>query len=165
MDEEVKNLGGRPPFYKTPEELQAKIDEYFVSGVTKRIVIVGKGDNRKEIEIEVPTIAGMCYFLGFASRQSFYDYESRDGFAYTVKRARLFIEQEYEEMLHEGNTVGAIFALKNFGWTDNQNLNIGGQADNPIEIVADSESAKRYYANKLALLSAAKEAGDALIDG
>jgi hypothetical protein len=111
-------ITGRPPHYETPEELVSKIDEYFKSGVKKRTVIIGKGDNREAIEIEVPTISGLCYYLGFESRQSFYDYEKRDNFSYIIKRARLFIEVEYEEALQYGNVTGAIFALKNMGWRD-----------------------------------------------
>lgn len=112
------DLGGRPPYYKTSEELQEKINEYFNGGLKKRTIIVGKGENKEAIEVPVPTISGLAYFLGFESRKSFYDYESRDGFLYTIKRARLFIEQEYEEQLQVGNTTGAIFALKNMGWID-----------------------------------------------
>ena len=109
---------GHPPFYKTPEELQEVINDYFNDGVHKRKVEVGKGENKQVIEIPVPTITGLCYYLGFESRQSFYDHEEREGFSYTIKRARLFIEKEYEEQLQVGNTVGAIFALKNMGWLD-----------------------------------------------
>ncbi len=130
--------GGRPPIYETPEDLQQAIQTYFDSGVTLRKVEVGKTGAKEIIEIPVPTISGLCYFLGFDSRQSFYDYEKRDGFSYTIKRARLFIEKEYEEQLQTGNTVGAIFALKNFGWIDAQTfehnlksgLKIGFENDN-----------------------------------
>lgn len=104
--------------YETPEELQNAIDDYFQNGVKVRKVLVGKKPNQEIAEIPVPTISGLCYHLGFESRQSFYDYEEREGFSYTVKRARLFMEVEYEEQLQVGNVTGAIFALKNFGWTD-----------------------------------------------
>lgn len=90
------------PFYETPEDLQKKIDDYF------NIV---PGDENK-------TITGLCYFLGFESRQSFYDYEEKENFSYTIKRARLRIESRYEDRLFENSNAGAIFALKNFGWTD-----------------------------------------------
>ena len=117
---------GQPPFFKTNEELQQKIDEYFTDGVKIREIIVGKEPNKQAIKIPVPTITGLALFCGFASRQSFYDYEDRPQFSYTIKRARTFIELEYEEQLQVGNTVGAIFALKNMGWTDKieQNVNV-----------------------------------------
>lgn len=118
MADESDNKGGRPPVFNNAEELQSKIDEYFQSGLKTRTVLIGKAPNQEKVEIEVPTISGLAYFLGFASRQSFYDYEKQEGFSYTIKRARLFIETEYEEQLQHGNTTGAIFALKNMGWKD-----------------------------------------------
>jgi hypothetical protein len=109
---------GRPPIFETVEQLDEAIHEYFTDGVKKRKVVIGKAPNQTIEEIEVPTITGLCYYIGFDSRQSFYDYENRPEFSYTIKRARLFIEREYEEQLSVGNTTGAIFALKNMGWKD-----------------------------------------------
>ena len=109
---------GRPPKYNSAEELQEAIDDYFNNGVMKRKVTVGRADNRQVIEIPVPTITGLVLHLGFESRQSFYDLEQQDKFSYTVKRARTFIEKEYEEQLQTTGSTGAIFALKNFGWID-----------------------------------------------
>jgi len=109
---------GRPPKYETPEQLQAAIDEYFNTGVKLRKVECGKAPNNWVESIPVPTITGLCLYLGFESRQSFYDLQSRSEFSYTIKRARTMIECEYEEMLSTGNTGGAIFALKNMGWSD-----------------------------------------------
>lgn len=129
---ENKDLGGRPPMFETPEQLQDAIDDYFQNGITKRKVVVGKGDNQRIEEVEVPTITGLCYHIGFESRQSFYDYEKKDGFTYTVKRARLFIEQEYEEQLNVGNTIGAIFALKNMGWKDKTEHEMSGSLETHV---------------------------------
>ena len=109
---------GRPPKYQTPVELQVKIEKYFKDGVRFKTIIVGPANNRTESIIKVPTICGLCLYLGFESRQSFYDYEKKDGFAYTVKKARMMIEREYEEQLQTGTPTGAIFALKNFDWKD-----------------------------------------------
>lgn len=107
--------GGAPQYYKTQEELQQKINEYLHNCPDKRKIITKEG----LLEIPHLTITGLCYYLGFESRQSFYDYEKRDKFSYTIKRARLFIEKEYEILLID-NPTGAIFALKNFGWSDKQ---------------------------------------------
>ena len=65
-------------------------------------------------------------FLGFCDRRSFYDYEQNEGFSYTVKKARLRIEAEYENALHYQSPTGAIFALKNFGWKDKQDIEHSG---------------------------------------
>ena len=124
---------GRPPKYKTAIDLQEKIDQYFNSGLKKRIVLLGREPNQVPIEIPVPTITGLAYYLGFDSRQSFYDYEQKEQFSYTIKRARLFIEQEYEEQLHHGNTTGAIFALKNMGWYDKVQQELSGRDGGPIQ--------------------------------
>lgn len=114
----IGNDGGRPPKYDNSSELQEKIHQYFNEGIKKRTVLIGRPPNQTAIKIEVPTITGLTLYLGFESRQSFYDYEKMPEFSYIVKRARLFIEREYEEQLQHGNTTGAIFALKNMGWTD-----------------------------------------------
>lgn len=128
-------MAGRPPMYDSPEELQQGIDKYFKEGVTVKVI--------KDIETPIPTITGLCYFLGFESRQSFYDLEKRAGFSYTVRKARLFIEKHYEEMLQSGNTIGAIFALKNFDWKDKQEIANTVTFEQPItevEIIHTNEN-------------------------
>lgn len=95
---------GRPPKYETAEELQEKIEEYF---------------NEEGIKY---TIAGLCLYLGFESRQSFYDLSKNDKFSYTIKRARLMLQDHYEGLLQGNNVTGAIFALKNLGYTDKQEI-------------------------------------------
>ena len=123
----IGNSGGRPPFFESVIDLDNAIDDYFNNGIKKRKVVVGKPPNQQVVELEVPTITGLCYYLGFESRQSFYDYEKNEEFSYTIKRSRLFIEKEYEEQLSVGNTVGAIFALKNMGWKDKTETEHSGE--------------------------------------
>jgi hypothetical protein len=94
---------GRPPIYASPEDLQQKIMEYFAYC-----------EERKE-NIK---ITGLCLFCGFESRQSFYDYELKKEFSYTIKRARMVIESHYEEGLNTFKYGGAVFGLKNMGWKD-----------------------------------------------
>ncbi len=118
-----ESLGGRPPIYETVEELQAKISEYFAGGYHKRPMVTPKGE---DILVPKITITDLVLFLGFADRHSFYDYEKKEEFSHTIKRARSFIEREYEEQLAI-NPTGAIFALKNFGWTDKQELEHSGE--------------------------------------
>ena len=110
------------PFYATADALQAKIDEYFKTGMRIKTVIVGPATSRMAVDIPIPTISGLCHFLGFDSRQSFYDMEGRPELSYTIKKARLLIEQDYEEDLKQGLGAGAIFALKNFGWKDEHSV-------------------------------------------
>jgi len=98
---------GRPLLFESEEEMQEAIDRYFDTAKT-------------------PTISGLAYELGFVSRQSFYDYEKRDDFSYTIKRARLRIEMMYEEKLVGNNVAGPVFALKNLGWSDKQEISHSG---------------------------------------
>lgn len=119
--------GGRPPIWEDPEKLAQAVEDYFIDGITLRTFLVGKPPNQQAVTLAIPTITGLCLYLGFESRQSFYDYEKRPGFSYVIKKARLRIEHQYEEQLNAGNTVGAIFALKNMNWTDRQDVNLNGE--------------------------------------
>ncbi len=123
----IGNNGGRPPKYENVEQLEEKINEYFNEGVKVRTVLIGKAPNQTTIKIEVPTITGLTFYLGFESRNSFYAYGKKQEFKYIVKRARLFVECEYEEQLQHGNTTGAIFALKNMGWKDRMEYDVKTQ--------------------------------------
>jgi hypothetical protein len=115
----VSNPVGRPPLYTTAEAFDAKVDEYFISG--RR---TAKAWTKEGVEFEIPkvTLTGLIIFLGFADKQSFYDYEKKPEFTCSVKRARVRIEREYEERLENPACAGSIFALKNFGWTDRQDV-------------------------------------------
>lgn len=129
-------MRGRPPKYETAEELQAAIDDYFLHGVKLRKVVLGPPNKRYIDEIPVPTITGLVLHLGFADRHSFYDLEKQDKFSHTIKMARTFIENEYEEQLQTGNSTGAIFALKNFGWRDDKGIDLTSQGDKlPITMI------------------------------
>lgn len=122
--------------YRSLKKLQAAIDEYFETGLTARTFLTGVDPYKKEITIRVPTITGLALFLGFASRQSIYDYEKDGRFSYIIKRARLKVEVNYEEML-QLNTVasGPIFALKNMGWTDKTEIAHGGIEGGPPIVI------------------------------
>jgi len=105
--------------FKTPEELQKKIQKYFDKGVREKEVII---TNKRSLFVSVPTITGLALYCGFADRYSFYEYEKKPEFTYTIKRAKATIERHYEQLLQGNNPTGAIFALKNFGWSDKQEL-------------------------------------------
>lgn len=100
------NGGGRPAHFETPEDLQAKCISYFDYCIEQK---------------EKATITGLALFLGFASRSSFDDYDKRsDEFSYIIKRAKLVVENSYEL---SGQTID-IFALKNMGWKDKQEMDL-----------------------------------------
>jgi len=122
MENNGENKGGRPALFETDEQLKTKVDEYFD-------FIKGAQSGGVWIELPEPaTITGLALYLGFESRQSFYDYEEKDEFSYTIKRARMRIENQYEKNLSGNNCTGSIFALKNLGWKDKteQDLNVSG---------------------------------------
>jgi hypothetical protein len=104
---------GRPPKFTSATKLQERIEDYFDTCRPKF-----EGDIL--VSFGHPTVTGLAYFLGFESRQSMYDYEKNEKFSYIIKRARLFIESKYEETLTSPiiKPTGAIFALKNMGWSD-----------------------------------------------
>ena len=97
----------RPRKIKTPEEFRKKVDAFF---------------KHREKEGKPPTVSGLAIFLGFADRQSIYDYGSKKGevFACIVKEAIARIEDFAEQRIlsGDGNATGAIFWLKNHKWTD-----------------------------------------------
>jgi hypothetical protein len=115
---------GRPALYKTVEDLELRIDEYFNDCPDKRTVYTKTGT---AVQIPCPTITGLSLFLGFCSRSSMYEYENEHKeFSDTIKKARSKMEVIYEQLLQDGNS-GAIFALKNFGWKDKQEIEHSGQ--------------------------------------
>ncbi len=128
---------GRPRIYKTEDEMAANVLGYFQH--CEGVFDEDKKDwTRKP---EEPTITGLCLFLGFESRSSFDKQAERsDDFSYIVKRAKMIVEGRYEGMLASESVGGAIFALKNMGWKDkqeidtNQNINMSGSLDTRVEI-------------------------------
>ncbi len=121
-------MAGRPAHFETDDLLQSKVEEYFVyiKGEKEEIK---KGNKTITMWVRYPenaTVTGLALYLGFESRQSFYDYEKNEEFSYTIKKARLKIEAAYEQELLSKNATGAIFALKNFGWKDKTETEISG---------------------------------------
>ena len=105
MEENSKGVG-RPPKWNTPEELQAEIDKYFEHCSEEKIPL---------------TITGLALALD-TTRETLMDYQNNDEFSYTVKKAKLMIENAYEHRLIQNGRAGDIFALKNFGWKDKQEI-------------------------------------------
>jgi hypothetical protein len=100
-----KNKGGRPLKFKTVKELQKKIDAYFK-----------KCDEDKDPY----TITGLALALD-TSRQGLINYDEKEGFIDTIKKAKLKVENYLETKSLKGDIVPVItiFNLKNnFGWKD-----------------------------------------------
>ena len=73
------------------------------------------------------SITGLALALD-TNRQTLINYQDKDGYENIVDRAKLMIENAYEIRLIENGRSGDIFALKNFGWTDRQEI------DNNIKV-------------------------------
>lgn len=99
----IPKTRGQKRLYETPEELESAIAKYT--------------DHVKKTK-EPVTINGLTLFLGFSSKSALDEYMKIDGFKDIVMKARTFVEYNYEMLLHGGKPTGAIFALKNMGWSD-----------------------------------------------
>lgn len=97
---------GRPLKFATPELAQSKIDDYFNECDKKGIPY---------------TITGLAMALD-TDRLTLIKYEEKPDFIDAIKRAKTKIENAYELRLIEKGRSGDIFALKNFGWTDRQEI-------------------------------------------
>lgn len=112
-----------------------------------------------EQEARPVTISGLTLFMGFATRQSFYDYGKAPEYERSVARARLIVADQYELRLHGQSPTGAIFALKNMGWSDQQRIDLGNADDKPFEVSGDVDRAARL-ASLLATAQARAADGD-----
>lgn len=91
---------GRPLKFKTAEELQKKIDEYFAETLK-----------------EEWTWTGLALHLD-TSRETLREYKERPEYVDSLKKALLKVENGYELDLKKHGRTGTIFALKNFDWKD-----------------------------------------------
>ena len=153
----VGNEGGRPLKFPAVKDMASKIDDYFNSiTITKSVfdhVVTGQDVNGNDVfdkiprlnnggkqiyqtdYLEIPTILGMCSYLGI-SRSRLLEYEIREEYRDTIKKAKEKVEQYLEEQLHRTTQVaGIIFNLKNnFGWKDTQTIEQTGPNGGPLQL-------------------------------
>lgn len=95
------------PVY-TPEEFSDKVEEYF-----------------NTVKTEDQTRAGLFVFLGI-TKTTFYNYKNGlkgEELKEIAEWACTRLEHKYElELNHKGNPTGPIFALKQYGWRDSQEV-------------------------------------------
>lgn len=101
-----KHAGGRPLIFKSPEELETKIQAYF---------------DMCEEKNKPLTYAGLAFGLGI-DRQTLYNYAERDKFFDSIKKARDRVTAYIEEWAMEKGNAGTIFLMKNYGYTDRQEV-------------------------------------------
>jgi hypothetical protein len=123
-------MTGRPRKIKSPEEFDAKVDEY---------VALQRQAGRPIL------LTGLILHLGLHSRESLDEYRNYEGFSDSVTRAKMIIQNAYEQKLHDDpkttNGSNMQFVLKNMSWADKVDLNHGGQKDNPISVISADMSA------------------------
>lgn len=118
-----KHPGGRPPKYKSVEDMKAVIDKYFE-----------ECDNT-----ETPyTITGLAMALDM-TRDQVIKYAAKDEFKDTIKRAKQKVENSYELRLIKSGRAGDIFALKNFGWVDRQEIDQSVKGEMTINITGEAK--------------------------
>lgn len=115
-----KHAGGRPLKFPTVDLLEEAIEGYFAVTTPRNY-----------------TITGLAMALD-VDRLTLINYENRDEFFNTIKRAKTKIEYGYEMTLRERGSAGDIFGLKNFGWKDKveQDLTTNGK-DLPTPILGN----------------------------
>lgn len=112
---------GRPNKFKTVEDMQKAIDDYF---------------DYCDMNKKPYTVSGLAYALD-TTRRTLLDYTEKDEFSHTIKSAKARIERFNEEMLYSKDvpTVGVIFNLKNnYDWKDKQEIEADVNSDVSINI-------------------------------
>jgi len=124
MNKLTKHPGGRPLAFKSVEELQTKIDEYFeyCDNKTKNVHSEKFGDMIMP-DPEPYTMSGLAVALG-VDRKTILNYEAKDEYFLTIKNARARVEADLDRRMNtkETFTPGNIFTAKNnFGWKEESN--------------------------------------------
>lgn len=149
LPEENESNVGRPLKFKTVEELQKKIDEYFDSCFedkwfdeddrdedgNRTFDTTGKFKKKpvkKKVQIKPFTVTGLALALD-TSRKVLCEYEEKDEFSNTLKKAKQKCENHAEECLFGNNVAGVIFNLKNnYNWKDQNQTQLTGDKENPL---------------------------------
>lgn len=118
--------GGRPPKFKSVEELQIKIDAYFD---------MCDENNRPY------TMSGLANSLD-CDRDTVLNYSKKEEYFGTIKKAKRRVEEYVECRLFQGKATGPIFNLKNnFGWKDKKEIE--HNHNGVIEFLHDLKGNKR----------------------
>ena len=99
---------GRPRLFTSVEDIEKKIEIY--------------KDYLKANE-KPPTIAGLAYFLG-VDRVTLFNYSKKDKYFNTIKKYRDWVMMNLEEVGIDKGNGGIIFLMKNYGYTDRQEVTV-----------------------------------------
>lgn len=111
----------RPPKFQTTEDFENAAEAYFIACE----------DPDKP---DIPTVNGLCLALDIC-RDTLWEYAKKPEFSDAVKRARTRLELAWEKRLAGNACTGAIFWLKNQGWSDKTEQTISGPNGGPVEVV------------------------------
>lgn len=143
----VGNNGGRPPLYKSVEEIQEKIDQYFLDCDNNTEEVFDKALGVVTVKKPLPyTIEGLGLALGFCSRKSFMDYEDKIEFVNTIKKAKYkcLNNKLNGAMIGKYNPTITIFDLKNnhdFRDVKEHDHTTGGKPFDSIKVIIEEVSA------------------------
>lgn len=144
-----KHAGGRPPKYKTKEEIQEKIDNYFescyrpvrifVKDANKYITLKDEEGNIIKEQYRPFTVTGLADALDM-SRQSLLNYSEKDEFFDTIMRAKRKCELYAEERLFDKDGAnGAKFSLANNfeSWKDKKDVDANVNTEIKVTLTDD----------------------------
>ncbi len=129
---------GQPRKWESPEQLAGQIDGYFkdlVDEEWQEVLVPCDGndvqvmkwvpvlDRHGKVKLkykEKPSITGLAVYLD-TNRETLMRYTKDSRYYDTIRRAKSLIEKYYENEMEEAPQV-KIFKLKNFNWTDTQEI-------------------------------------------
>jgi len=120
---------GRPPLWKSKEELEEKIEEFYLFVKENRVP---------------PTLERLAWVLG-CERTTIRNYSLKDEFFYTIKRVKDYVVSSQTEMLYggKGSCPGIIFGLCNNvadEYSQKQETKIVSESKISIEVPRDDDS-------------------------
>ena len=118
-----KHWAHKPLKFPSPEVLEEAFNKYF-----------------EDIPEEHWTMSSLALIVG--SRRLLADYAKREGYEDVVERARLRVANSYEKALRDKAAAGAIFALKQMGWSDRREIEHSGniKIDKVVVEVVDGKN-------------------------
>jgi len=102
---------GRPATFSDPKQLESLGNQFF---------------EQCDLDQKPYTITGLALALGFNSRQALVQYEDKPKFISIIKKLKARCERFWESRLNDSACTGSIFWLKNFGWSDRQEVDHSG---------------------------------------
>lgn len=107
--------------YKSAAQLRKRVNQYF-----------------SKTDPEDITLTGLILHLGVV-KQTFYNWLNDDNpeIRFIIAECQLRVENSYEKKLKDKNCSGAVFALKNFGWSDS--VTVKGDEEAPLQVAMTVE--------------------------